>query len=401
MCRDQDDRWLARTLELARQGAGRVEPNPRVGAVIVKAGELVASGFHRNYGSLHAERAALSAAKPDLVRGATLYCNLEPCSHRSPRKKQPPCTEAIIAAGIGRVVIGHRDPNPAVRGEGIRALERAGITVDVRGEDADESPFLRENEVFNTVMALGRPFVHLKAAISLDGRLATTGGDSRWITDGEARTAAHRLRAESDAVLVGRGTVEADDPLLTVRLPAGEAQGSSPAPRPVVLDSLARISLESRLVRERGNELLLCLGPDAPERRRAALEARGVTVMEAEGVGGLDPASVLKCLGTAGIRSVFVEGGAQILTAFLRARLYDRLSLYFAPILLGRGREAVGDLSVATVVQALNFESVRWETIGRQQCFTGLRAGWQEEILGVLRESERERTKGGPQCSRD
>lgn len=437
MHHDQDDRWLARTLELARQGGRRVEPNPRVGAVIVNAGEVVATGFHQYYGGLHAERAALEEADPTRLPGSTLYCNLEPCSHRSPGKHQPPCTEAIIAAGITRVVIGQRDPNPAVRGGGVQALRHAGITVDVPGEGEDGSArgdsrpgipadihadsigfdVLQLNEVFNTFMALGRPFVHLKAAISLDGRLATAGGDSRWITDEKARAAAHRIRAEADAVLVGRGTVDMDDPLLTVRLPPDEGGADLPGgrgPRPVVLDSLARISLDSRLVRERSRELLLCLGPDAPEERRAALAERGVTLLEippgspdASGrvscsdrtvTPGLDPASVLRRLGDEGIRSLFVEGGAEVLTAFLRARLYDRLTLYYAPLILGRGREAVGNLELDTVARALRFEAVRWQQIGLQQCFTALRAGWREEILAV---QDRPPQRPGPERPRE
>lgn len=399
MCHDPDDRWLAQTLELARQGAGTVEPNPRVGAAIVKAGAVVATGFHREYGGLHAEAAALEAAgvghdgrgerhgrdagavsaAAERVRGATLYCNLEPCSYRSPEKHQPPCTEAIIAAGIRRVVIGQHDPNPAVRGRGVMALRDAGIVVDCAG---DPGPFLLENDRFNTIMALGRPFVHLKAAISLDGRLATAGGDSKWITDEGARASAHEARAGVDAVMVGRGTVSADDPLLTARVaPAGAVQRQ---PRPVVLDTGAAIRPDSRLVRDRGGELILCVGPDAPAEKVRALEDRRVTVVNlgdrGTGASTLDPAAILDALWERNIRSVLVEGGARVLTAFLRARLFDRISFYVAPILLGRGREAVEDLSIQAVADAVRFESVRWKRIGDQQLFTGMRAGWQDEV---------------------
>jgi diaminohydroxyphosphoribosylaminopyrimidine deaminase / 5-amino-6-(5-phosphoribosylamino)uracil reductase len=379
-----DDRLLARTLELAHQGAGRVEPNPRVGALIVNAGEIVATGYHHHYGGLHAEVEAIRCASTS-VRGATLYCNMEPCSHRSPGKHQPPCTEAIIDAGIARVVIGQQDPNPAVRGRGVRALRRAGLSVDLA---PDSSLFLRENEAFNTVMALGRPFVHLKAALSLDGRIATASGDSRWITDEEARIAAHRLRSGLDAVLVGRQTVETDDPALTVRYGLSSAGDQ---PRPIVLDSDARIPLTSRLVRERASRLIVCVGPRAAADRVRTLEERGVTVQACTEQGGyLDPAEVLATLHRNGINSLLIEGGSRVISSFLRARLFDRLTLYYAPILLGAGRDAVNDLSIAWVADAIHFERVRWTTIGSQQCFDAYRSGWHEEILAVMGDEGKE-----------
>ena len=378
MSSDHDDQLLARTLELAHQGAGRVGPNPRVGALIVNAGEIVATGYHHHYGGLHAEAAAIRSASTSL-KGATLYCNLEPCSHRFPGKHQPPCTEAIIEAGIGRVVIGQQDPNPAVRGRGVQALRRAGISVDCA---SDPTPFLRANEAFNTVMALGRPFVHLKAAVSLDGRVATASGDSRWITDEDARASAHRLRSGLDAVLVGRGTVEADDPLLTVRYGL-YSEGNQP--RPVVLDGDARTSLSSRLVRERASRLIVCVGPRAAVDRVRALEDQGVTVLTCPGEeeGRLDPARALSVLHREGINSLLVEGGSRVLTSFFQARLFDRLTLYYAPIVLGSGPGFVGDLSVERVADAVRFERVQWTTIGSQQCFDGYRSGWHQEIIGA------------------
>ncbi len=414
MCRDHDDRWLARTLELAHRGAGRVEPNPRVGAVIVKAGEVVGTGYHRQYGGLHAEAAAFDAAgvgsdgagtdasrdTRERVRGATLYCNLEPCSFRSPEKHHPPCTDAIIAAGVSRVVIAQRDPNPAVRGRGVRILREAGVVVDVLGEDlpGDPGAFLRENEVFNTFMALHRPFVHLKSALSLDGRVATGTGDSKWITDQSARRSAHGLRARYDAVLVGRGTVEADDPLLNVRLsdePVGDSPGdhreiASGSPRAVVLDSSASISAGSRLVRERARELVVCVAPGATTDRRNRLEQQGVTVLECDSRegGGLEPRSVLDALSSVGIRSVMVEGGPRVVTSFLGSGLFDRVTFYFAPIILGEGRDAVGNLAIDRVSRALRFEEVRWQSIGEQQCFDGLRPGWRDSILSAGREQQ-------------
>lgn len=372
MSNDHDDRLLAYTLELARRGADRVKPNPRVGAVIVHAGEIVATGYHHYYGGPHAEAVALGAAGA-AARGATLYCNLEPCSYRVRGKHQPPCTEAIISAGIQRVVIGQHDPNPAVRGNGVRALRAAGISVEIA---TDPTPFLRENAVFNTNMALGRPFVHLKGAISLDGKIAAATGDSRWITGEDARAAAHRLRAEYDAVLVGRGTVETDDPLLTVRSGPQPASGQ---PRAVVLDSEARIPLTARLLTERGDALVVCTGKNALREKVSALEAHGAVVlscpMETRAIDG-----VLSALWDAGIRSLLVEGGARVITSFLRTGSYDRLTLFIAPLLMGSGYDFAGDLGVDRVTEAVRFESVHWKTIGRQQCFEGFRAGWQEDV---------------------
>ncbi|SIQ52917.1 diaminohydroxyphosphoribosylaminopyrimidine deaminase / 5-amino-6-(5-phosphoribosylamino)uracil reductase [Alkalispirochaeta americana] len=381
MLDDQDDRRLVQTLELAQGGAGRVEPNPQVGAVIVQAGEVIATGFHRRYGEAHAEAEALARAGSS-ARGGVLYCNLEPCSHRGPGKHQPPCVDAIIAAGISRVVVGQQDPNPAVRGRGLRRLREAGIIVDCAD---DPAPFIRHNRAFNTTMALGRPFVHLKCAISLDGRLATARGDSRWITDEKARAGVHRLRGACDAVLVGRNTAETDDPLLTVRDAPLPARGQ---PRAIVLDSQARLSRESSLVRHRAGELLLCVSEGAPRDDVLALQEKGVTVLPCreDPRQGLDLKDVLRSLKDQGVRSILVEGGGLVITAFLRAGLFDRLTAYVAPLVLGAGREAVGDLGIHRIDQAVAFEEVRWDRIGNQQCFDGYRRGWAGEIVAVAQE---------------
>ncbi len=242
---NKDSYYLDRALKLAAGGRGKTAPNPMVGAVLVKNGLILSEAYHRLHGGLHAEAEALQAAGP-FARGADLYCNLEPCSYRSPEKHQGPCTEKIIAADIRHVHIGQLDPNPKIRGRGLRALEAAGIRVSV----ADyQEPFWYFNDAFNTWMALSRPFVHLKCAMSLDGRIAAAGGDSRWISDQAARREAHRFRAERDAVAVGIGTVLADNPELTTRLVDGKS------PRPLVFDSSLKIPPASRLVCERGGEL--------------------------------------------------------------------------------------------------------------------------------------------------
>lgn len=212
--------FLAETIPLAELGRGSVAPNPMVGALVVRDGCVIGTGYHHRYGGRHAEAVALDNAG-EAAHGATLYCNLEPCSFTADDKHQPPCTRRIIEAGVDTVVIGQLDPNPRVRGDGVRRLEAAGISVIVERND---HPFRRFNDVFNTVMTERRPFVHLKTAMSLDGRIATADGTSKWITDEAARREVHALRAERDAVLVGVGTVLADDPLLTVR-GAGDGDG--------------------------------------------------------------------------------------------------------------------------------------------------------------------------------
>jgi diaminohydroxyphosphoribosylaminopyrimidine deaminase/5-amino-6-(5-phosphoribosylamino)uracil reductase len=249
---DSDDhRRLARTLELGARGGRAVAPNPRVGAVITREGRTVAESFHAAYGGPHAEARALAAAGR-CAGGATMYCNLEPCSYSAPDKHNGACTDLIIAAGVARVVIGQLDPNPRVRGGGVGTLRAAGVQVDMP-ERFDQAWY--ENAAFNTAAALARPFVTLKLAQSLDGRTATVTGDSKWITDELARADAHQLRAAHDAVLIGAGTAAADDPRLTVR-EAGGGPGAR-QPRAVVLDPAGRLPLDSRLAAERAAELIV------------------------------------------------------------------------------------------------------------------------------------------------
>ncbi len=377
MDRDRDDLLLARTLELARGGIGRVDPNPLVGAVLVKSSEVVATGFHRQYGGLHAEAEALYRAGPR-ARGGTLYCNLEPCAFSSPQKHQPPCAEAIVAAGVKRVVIGQIDPNPKMRGAGVAYLERAGVEVSVLPEGPLLERIWRCNKLFNTTMALHRPLVHLKSAISLDGRIAAAGGDSRWITDERARRHAHRVRSGFDAVLIGRGTAETDDPLLTVRLGrSGGAARRGRQPRAVVLDRTARLPLDGRLVRERAHQLMVVTTDAASEEARLGLSDRGVTVITLPDTA---PGTVLAALWQVGIRSVLVEGGATITTAFLRSGLWDLYSFYIAPLILGEGISAVGDLAIAEIPGALRLEAPQWRRIGDQQLLSGYRPGWYEDV---------------------
>jgi diaminohydroxyphosphoribosylaminopyrimidine deaminase/5-amino-6-(5-phosphoribosylamino)uracil reductase len=341
--RPDDDFFMARALDLAERGRGETNPNPMVGCVIVKGGRVVAEAWHRRAGGPHAEVLALERAG-EKARGATLYVNLEPCAHQG---RTPPCAPRLATAGLRRVVAAVRDPNPAVDGRGLARLRRSGVAVTA---GVMESDALLLNEPFLVAARLRRPFVLLKAALTLDGRIATRTGDSKWITSPAQRREARRMRRSHDGVAVGIGTVLADDPLL---LP-------EPAvPRPfhrIVFDSNLRLPPESRLVRSarRSPVWALCLRADA--RRRRQLEARGVTVVVVPGrAGRVSLPWALADLRRRGLWSLMVEGGSELLGSFLAARLLDQVALFRAPLLLGGrdSRPAFGGHGPARVAAAL------------------------------------------------
>jgi diaminohydroxyphosphoribosylaminopyrimidine deaminase/5-amino-6-(5-phosphoribosylamino)uracil reductase len=319
---------MQRALELAERGRFTVSPNPMVGCVIVTDGEVVGEGWHEAAGRPHAEIAALVSAGA-AARGGTVYLTLEPCTHTG---RTPPCVDALIGAGITRVVIACTDPNPVASG-GAAALRRAGIAVDV-GLMADEAA--RQNEVFLHGMRTRRPFVWLKSAVSLDGRVAAADGSSQWLTGVAARRRGHELRARVDAVLVGSGTVLADDPQLTVRLDDWHGR----QPLRVVLDGRGRSPAAARVFDDRAPSLLLV----APGVRPDALQRAGVDVVEVQtgADGHLDPPAVLAALWERGVRNVLVEGGPTVLSAFVASGCYERIVLHVATLLLGEhGRPAV------------------------------------------------------------
>ena len=333
-------------LALARRSLGRTWPNPAVGCVIAKDGKVVARGRTQDGGRPHAEAEALKLAGAD-ARGATAYVTLEPCAHHG---KTPPCADALVAAGVARVVSAIEDPDPRVKGQGHAKLKAAGIAVEV-GEEAEEAA--RINEGFFLRVREGRPLVHLKLATSLDGRIATASGDSKWITGEAARADAHRLRATHDAIMIGAGTALADDPELTVRL-TGLGKYS---PVRVVLDSQARLSPQSKLAQTARTTpvWLICL----ENAKTAALEACGVEIVR---VAAVDVALAAKALGARGITRLLVEGGGEVAASFLQAGLVDHLSLYRAGIVLGGdSRSAVADLGLEKVSSAPRFtlDSVR------------------------------------------
>ena len=323
---DADGRFIARALELAARGLETATPNPRVGCVLVRDGRAIGEGWHARTGEKHAERAALASLAADLpgaARGATAYVTLEPCSHHG---RTPPCTDALIEAGVARVVVCTEDPDPRVRGRGIAQLREAGIAVEI-GAGAAAARAL--NAGFFKRMATGRPLVRLKLAASLDGRTALASGESRWITGEAARADVQRLRARSCAVLTGSGTVLADDPRLDVRTGADARQ-----PLRVVLDTRLRVPPTARTLAPPGRVLVLSASADAA--RRAALEAAGAEVLTLPAGGaGVDLAAALDELGRRELNEIHVEAGATLAGALLAGGLADELVLYSAPVLLG------------------------------------------------------------------
>jgi len=324
-----DESMMRRALTLALRGQGRVEPNPMVGCVIVRDGKTIGEGHHRRFGGAHAEVEAIRACVRN-PHGATAYVTLEPCAHVG---KTPPCVEAILSAGIARVVIGVQDPNPKVHGKSIRRLRRRGVRVDVGLCKAEARDVLAP---FVTRMLLRRPYVIAKWAQTLDGRLATRTGDSRWISGAASRKRAHRLRARADAVIVGSGTALADDPQLTARgVPIRRTASRG------VLDGRLRIGLRSNLVRTAQTKptIVLTARQRAKSTKAKRLVQEGVVVLPVGSRNGrLSPVSCLRLLARRDTTNVLLEGGATVLNSFFRAGVIDEAWVFTAPVLLGDDR---------------------------------------------------------------
>jgi diaminohydroxyphosphoribosylaminopyrimidine deaminase/5-amino-6-(5-phosphoribosylamino)uracil reductase len=351
---DQDRTQLRRALELAELGRGRVSPNPLVGAVVVRDGEVIGEGHHAELGGVHAEVAALAdcRGRGHDPAGATMYVTLEPCAHHG---RQPACTEALILAGVARVVIASDDPSEKASGRGPGTLRDEGIEVEFAdGSEAASARLL--NQAFRKHARTGRPLVVFKSALSLDGRVATADGESQWISGAESRALVHRWRAESGAVAVGIGTALADDPLLTAREtdPPPERQ-----PARVVFDTEARLPLASALVGSVADaRLIVVADPGAPRERVAALEGAGAELVLAAGTGTARVETALDELGRREITSVLLEGGPTLAGSFFDAGEVDRLAFFIAPIVLGgRGSRSVvegeGVRAVADAPRAL------------------------------------------------
>jgi diaminohydroxyphosphoribosylaminopyrimidine deaminase / 5-amino-6-(5-phosphoribosylamino)uracil reductase len=366
-----DRRHLARAIELAERGRGFVSPNPLVGAVIGRDDEIIAEGYHRAVGGPHAEVEAISAAGDQDLGDTTLYVSLEPCCHQG---RTPPCTEAIHQAGIRRVVVASDDPSEHAAGRGLGILRDEGVEVVLaEGELAGRARLL--NQPFRKYARTGRPWVLFKSAMTLDGKVATRNGDSKWISGNQSRELAHEWRAQADAVIVGIGTALADDPRLTARVPGVMRQ-----PRRVVFDSLARLPLTSQLVAgAREIPLTVVVSRAAPRAATDALETHGAEVIVA--TGEHEPArvrSALQQLGSEGISAVLLEGGPRLAGAFLDAGEIDEMRLFLAPTVLG-GRTARDPLEgegVETIADAGHALTLVCERIDQDLLITARMKDW-------------------------
>jgi diaminohydroxyphosphoribosylaminopyrimidine deaminase/5-amino-6-(5-phosphoribosylamino)uracil reductase len=344
MVTSPDEQYMRLALKLARKGLGKTSPNPMVGAVIVRDGRILAQGYHHAFGLDHAEVDALKKAR-ESVAGATLYVTLEPCRHYG---KTPPCTDAIIESKIDRVVIGMLDPDPRMKGESVKLLNQKGIKTTVGVLEAD---CLTLNEKYIKHRTTRTPFVTLKWAQTLDGRIATAQGSSRWISSPESLKLAHRLRAANDAILVGVSTVIKDNPELTTRLVKGRN------PLRVILDSALGILLDAKILKNQDKAKSLVVStPLADKQKFAALQKMGIEVLitPPDKQGRVDIEKLLKILGERDITSLLVEGGGEVITSFLRLGLADKVVAIIAPKILGQGTDAVGDLNIADLAKAYN-----------------------------------------------
>lgn len=349
-------RFMSRAIRMARKGLGRTSPNPMVGAVVVKNGKIVGEGFHRALGEPHAEVDAIRAAG-NLTKGAELFVTLEPCNHYG---RTPPCTQAIIAAGIKKVYYGIDDPNPSVIGGGADFLRKAGI--DVVGKVL-ENRCRSLNEMYLTNVTFKRPFVYLKLAMSLDGRIATRTGHSQWITSEESRMRVHRLRDRVSAVMVGIQTILADNPFLTTRLKDREGRD----PVRIVADSNLRTPLEANIFNKMSpSSVIIATRKSPPSRLKARLEKKGCKVIETSNPDRVDLRDLVKSLYQLGITSLLVEGGAGLAWGALEAQIVDRCMFFYAPIIIG-GKSAPGGISgtgIERLEQAPRLVEMRSSRIG-------------------------------------
>ena len=350
-----DELYMKQALAIAQYAAGRTSPNPLVGAVIVRDGRVVGQGWHKKAGTAHAEINALEQAGT-LAQGATMYVTLEPCSHHG---RTGPCVEAIMAAGVKRVVVGMVDPNPLVAGKGIAILGKAGIEVK-EGVLASEAALL--NEIFIKWISTQMPFVILKTAMSIDGKIAAYTGHSQWITGAKSREAVHQLRDCCDGIVVGIGTVLADNPNLTTRL---SYEGKNPIR--IIVDSMARTPLAAHVVTDGLAPTIIVVTTDAPQMRVDALRSAGMEVLSLEAKqGGVPLRQLFTILGKRGITSLLIEGGASINASVLADNLVDKIQWFIAPKIIG-GNDApgpVGGVGANEVTNANLLEDISMRLIG-------------------------------------
>ncbi|HEX2102831.1 MAG TPA: bifunctional diaminohydroxyphosphoribosylaminopyrimidine deaminase/5-amino-6-(5-phosphoribosylamino)uracil reductase RibD [Solirubrobacteraceae bacterium] len=370
---ETDHDHLARAIELAERGVGRVSPNPVVGAVIVRDGEVLGEGWHEEFGGPHAEVNAIRACAGADLNGATLYVSLEPCCHHG---RQPPCTDAIVAAGLRRVVVAGDDPSSKAAGRGLGILRDEGIDVDVAGGELATRARL-QNQAFRKHARTRRPLVVFKSAMSLDGKVATHGGDSKWISSEGSRAVSHRWRASMDAVAVGIGTALADDPQLTARI-----DGVHHQPRRVVFDSTARLPLDSKLVAEAPDvPLIVVVSRAAPRGSTDALETAGAHVIVATGQN--EPARIGSALDQLGaldppVTSILLEGGPHVAGSFMDAGEIDEVRLFVAPLVLGgrTARDPMEGEGVERVADAIRALTLKCEQVAGDVLITARLKEW-------------------------
>jgi len=356
-----DEKYMRLAIDLAKKAKGRTSPNPMVGAVIVKNGEIVGTGYHQKAGTPHAEVHAIADAG-DKSKGATIYVSLEPCSHHG---RTGPCTEAIIKAGISRVVMAMPDPNPRVDGKAI--LESHGIQV-ITGILEEEARKL--NEVFIKYITTGLPFVILKTAMTLDGKIATHSGKSKWITSEDSRKLVHQIRNEVDAIIVGIGTVIKDDPSLTTRLPDGNGRDAIR----IVLDSHARISLDSKILNLNSKaKTIVAVTSSAPEDKISQIKQKAEVLVVSEQNGRIDFQDLMKKLGKMEITSILIEGGSEVNVSAIKSGIVDRIMFFIAPKLFG-GREAPGPIGgdgIDDPSEAIKLKDISVTQVGEDILVTG------------------------------
>ncbi|MFW6234749.1 MAG: bifunctional diaminohydroxyphosphoribosylaminopyrimidine deaminase/5-amino-6-(5-phosphoribosylamino)uracil reductase RibD [Spirochaetota bacterium] len=357
-----DNVHMARAIMLARLGTGKTSPNPLVGAVIVRDNKIISEGWHTAYGAPHAEAEAIEKAGAE-ARGATLYCNLEPCCHRTPEKLTPPCTDRIINAGIRRVVFAVRDPNPHVAGLGQKTLEDAGVETS---SGVASSAALLLNEPFVAWIQRRLPYVHLKIAQTLDGRIAAPDGSAQWISSEPSRVAVHEMRARYDAVLVGSATVQTDNPSLTVR----HIEGRNPAR--IIVDTGLTSLRNARVLSDAAAPTFLACSSQVAERASGFAPHVGLIACRLDARGRVDLDHLIEQLPEYGITSVLVEGGGAIASSFIRAGLVDRLTVFTNPSLMGAGVPWLQDISFGSATERPRLERVIQTRSGDDVLVSGL-----------------------------
>ncbi len=356
-----EKQYMQKVLELAARAKGKTSPNPLVGALLVKRGKVIAEGYHKHYGGNHAEVNAIRKARKE-VKGATLFLNLEPCCHTG---QTGPCTEAIIKAGIKRVVFAVKDPNPKVGGRGAKILRRAGIKVE---SGLLRTEAIKLNESYFGFHANGRPFVTLKLAQTLDGQIATKNGSSQWISSKESRKIVHRLRAENDAVIVGGGTLRQDDPSLTVRHVKGDD------PFRIIVTRSVEINKKSNIIANNDDgRTIIATTSRTVDKLAGKFKKSNLTFWELKTnrQRKIDLNDLLEKASAFGLRSILVEGGQEIATSFLKAGLVDKVVIMTAPRILGKGISSIGDLNSLSIDDSISFDDVTLEPCGDDMIFTG------------------------------